>query len=303
MLEENFVPAENTSALDDADWSDVLQTNEEGIENDEIDENEDDDDFEFDEDDDDDDFDDEEEDDFDDEDEEDEDEDDDFEEDEDDEEEIDYEEPKKRVQTKEENAYYAELRRQKQFEERLQQTNEYRITQMLANQYGITPEEVLAQLEKAQIAREAQQQGVPVHVMERIQQQERQAQYLQDQIQRMEFERWYSEREYEAQEILERYNGVLTQEDVNDTLSFMLNQLGTTTLGLDQAVRLLHGDKLESHLKRVAKQEALAEFSGRKNAPLPSHGVKTAHVDGLTDEERYIAKQLGMSEKQYAQYK
>lgn len=217
------------------------------------------------------------------------------------------EEPSDYVQTPEENAYYAEQRRQQQLQEKvqaeLQQSTEYQIVKMLSDQYGVTPEEMYAQMQEAAMEKQAAEQGVSVEYLRRLQAAEQARVELEERLNRIEFENWYAQKQNEGQQVIESYNGIITEDDVQDAISFMLNDLGTTNMTIDKVVRLLHGDKLESELKRLAKQEALAEFSGRKASPLaPQSGKTQSTASSLTAEERYFAKKLGLSDDQYSKY-
>lgn len=217
----------------------------------------------------------------------------------------------KRVQTPEENAYYAELRRQQQLEQRiqeelqkrLQQTPEYQIAQFLSQQYGMPPEELYQRMQEAALQKQAEEQGVPIEVLKQLKEYEQRQQELEQKLIQFEFNNWYNEKMMEAQAVKEKYNGIITDEDINQAIIYMLDELGTTKLPLDKAVRLVHGDKIEEHLLKMSKQEALAEVSGRKPSPLAPQNVNTPPVTQLTPEEKYIAKQMGISEEDYLKYK
>jgi phage I-like protein len=84
----------------------------------------------------------------------------------------------------------------------------------------------------------------------------------------------------------------------------MLNDLKRTDLPLENAVFALHGAKILGGLKNTAKNEALAEVSGRKKSPLPVKGGKSQNdTVSLSDEERYVAKKLGLTDKEYSKWK
>ena len=216
--------------------------------------------------------------------------------------------PEKRVQTPEENARFAEMRRQKQAEERakelLKQTPEYQLAQFLAQQYGMTPEQLLAKVQEAVLQRQAQQMGVPIEVLKQIEEERRARQELEQRLAQTEFQNWYSQKQAEMAQLKSKFSGVLTDEDLQSALMYQLETLKNPNLSLEQVVYAVHGEKIAEHLRKIAKQEALAEISGRKQGPLPPQSTKSAPADyGLTEEEKYVARKLGLTEAEYAKFK
>lgn len=224
------------------------------------------------------------------------------------------EEPEKPTQTPEENAFYAEQRRQKQalekqqeidrmLEERMKQSPEYQVAQALAKQYGLTPEQMQQQLKEAELKREADQQGVPMEFLKQREADLQRIQAMEAKLTRTEFENWYSKQQSEAQKLQDQYKGVITEAEINESLVFMLNDLKNTNIPLEAVVRMKHGAKIEQHLMNLAKQEALAEISGRKPSPLAPQGGKSSQAEVLTPEERHVAQMMGISEKDYLKYR
>lgn len=216
--------------------------------------------------------------------------------------------PEKRVQTPEENARFAEMRRQRQAEERakelLKQTPEYQLAQLLAQQYGMTPEQLLAKVQEAVLQRQAQQMGVPIEVLKQIEEERRARQELEKRLVQTEFQNWYSQKQAEMAQLKSKFSGVLTDEDLQSALMYQLETLKNPNLPLEQVVYAVHGGKITEHLRKIAKQEALAEISGRKQGPLPLQSAKSAPADyGLTEEEKYVARKLGLTEAEYAKFK
>lgn len=220
-------------------------------------------------------------------------------------EEVDTPEPQKK-QSKEENAYYAEKRRQEQVErqlqERLKQSKEYQTTKMLAEMYGVPQEELYDRLYEAKITKEAKEKNVPVEYLREREELRQQQQSLQEQLQQLMFQQWQSRIDSEKQQLKQRFN-MLSDVDLDDAASYMLETLGRTDIPLEQAAFALHGSKILGGLKDTAKNEALAEMSGRKKSPLPVKGGKANDAVVLSDEERYIAKKLGMTDKEYSKWK
>lgn len=217
------------------------------------------------------------------------------------------------VQTPEENAFYAEQRRQQQelqrqqeleqqFMEKAQETPEYQVAQLLASQYGMPVDQMLQQLQESQLEQQAQTQGVPVEFLRQQQETQRQMETLQNQLKQMEFENWMAKQEAEAVQIKADYP-FLTEAEINEARHFMLNDLKTTAMPLSQAVFAKHQAKITSHLKEQAKQEALAEISGRKSNGTAPNVSQSSPESQLSQEERAMAKALGISEKDYLKYK
>jgi len=216
-------------------------------------------------------------------------------------------EEQKRKQSREENARFAEQRRQQQLEQtvqdRLRQSKEYQTSKLLAEMYGVPESELYDKLYEAKLAQEAKKQNVPVEFVRERDELRKQQEELQEQIQNIKFQQWQARIDGEKAELKRQFNN-LTDTDLDDAAFYMLDTLGRTDLPLQQAVFALHGHKLLGTLKEVAKNEALAEVSGRKKSPLPA-GVGKApdSAPSLTNEERYIAKKLGLTDKEYSKWK
>lgn len=211
------------------------------------------------------------------------------------------------AQTKEQNSYYAERRRQEQIDkavqEKLRQTREFQTTQLLSEMYGVPQDQLYDQLYEAKLAREAQEQNVPVEYLKEREQLRQQQQSLQEQLHSMMFQQWQGRVETEKAQLKSQFN-MLTDDDLESAAYYMLNDLKRTDLPLENAVFALHGAKILGGLKNTAKNEALAEVSGRKKSPLPVKGGKTQTDSvSLSDEERYVAKKFGLTDKEYYKWK
>lgn len=216
------------------------------------------------------------------------------------------EEPQPQKQTKEQNAYYAEKRRQEQLDrtvqERLRQTKEYQTTQLLSEMYGVPQDELYDQLYEAKLAKEAQAQNVPVEFVKEREELRKQQQQLQDQLHTIMFQQWQSRVETEKANLKAQFN-MLSDADLDSAAYYMLNDLKRTDLPLENAVFALHGAKILGGLKNTATNEALAEVSGRKRSPLPVKGGKPSGTVSLSDEERHVARKLGLTDKEYSKWK
>jgi hypothetical protein len=213
-------------------------------------------------------------------------------------------------QSSEQNAYYAEQRRQNLIEQRVQeelerqrqQAPEFQMAQMLSNMYGMPVEQLYEQLQEAAIAKQAEEQGIPVEVMRQLSQYEQSQKTLQEKVNQMEFLNWKSRIDKESEQLGQQFP-MLSADELHDAKLYLLDTLQNPEFPLQQAVFALHGDKITNSLKEAAKQEALAEISGRKKGGLPPQSMKTSDTVNLTEEERYVAKMMGMSEADYIKYK
>jgi hypothetical protein len=217
------------------------------------------------------------------------------------------EEEPKQVQSREANARFAEQRRQQQLEQQLQdrlhQSKEFQTTQLLAEMYGVPQDELYDKLYEAKLSREAQEQNVPVEYLKEREQLRQQQQSLQEQLNSLMFQQWQGRVDTEKAQLKSQFN-MLTDDDLESAAYYMLNDLKRTDLPLENAVFALHGAKILGGLKNTAKNEALAEVSGRKKSPLPVKGGKTQTDSvSLSDEERYVAKKFGLTDKEYYKWK
>lgn len=219
--------------------------------------------------------------------------------------ELESEEPKK--QSREENARFAEQRRQQQLEqqlqERLQQSKEFQTAKLLSEMYGVPQEQLYDKLYEAKLTQEAKKQNVPVEYLREREQLRQQQQQLQDQLHTIMFQQWQTRMDAEKAQLKSQFN-MLSEDDLETASYYMLNDLKRTDLPLENAVFALHGAKILGGLKNTAKNEALAEISGRKKSPLPVKGGKSQNdTVSLSDEEQYVAKKLGLTDKEYLKWK
>ena len=213
-------------------------------------------------------------------------------------------------QTAEQNAYYAEQRRQKLVEERVQQElqrlkqelPEFQLAQTLSNMYGVPVNELYQQLKEKEMEQQAEQRGIPVDVMRQINAYEQQQMQLQEQLYTMQFQSWQNRVNDESKNLQTQYP-MLDVNDIEQAKFYLLDTLKNPEIPLQNAVFALHGDKIANSLKELAKQEALAEISGRKKGGLPPQSMKSSDTPTLTEEERYIAKMMGINESEYIKYK
>lgn len=207
----------------------------------------------------------------------------------------------------EENARNAERRRQEEAqrnEQILKQSQEYQIVQQLAQLSGRSPEQLIAELQEAQLRKAAVAEGVPLEVARRIQQAEQASQATQARLQQLEFDAWNHRTEQKSQELKAAYP-MLDDNDLLAAKTYILQTLKNVDVPLEDAVFALHGKKIAEGERERARNEALAEISGRKKAsgvPATS-GKATKHSSGLTDLERAAARATGLTDEEYARYK
>lgn len=210
--------------------------------------------------------------------------------------------PEKKVQSKEENAKFAEQRRQAQLQKQLQESPEYKLAQRLANRYGVTVEQALQQLEEAEMQSQAEKEGVPVEVLKRQRELEQRIEQQELEFKRIQFESWQRRVDSEK-EAVKKDMAFLSDEDIDQAVVYMLDKVKNPDLPLEEAVYAVHGKKIAQSLRDQAKQDALAEISGRTKSPLAPQGGKPNPTNSLTTEEKYVARQMGISEKDYLKYK
>ena len=226
-------------------------------------------------------------------------------------------EPEKKVQTPEENARFAEERRERQAEERAQKALEklkendpaFQAAKLLEELYGAPISQIQAQLQRARMEQIAQREQIPVEAVERIENEKRATEQAQreaaqagQELVQIQFAAWEARMGQEGSQLKQQY-AVLSDEDLESAKSYILNTARNPNLPLEQAVMAVHGAKITEAIKQNAKTEALAEISGRKQAPIPPQGGKPAAAATLTDTEKYFAKQMGLTEEEYIKWR
>jgi len=225
----------------------------------------------------------------------------------------------KRVQTPEENAHFAEQRRQREAaiaEKALKNSQEYQIIQTLAQMSGKTPEQMMQELRMAQVQAELQRQNpgitpeqaqlaAPQVIAERqrAEQAEARLRETEEADIQLKFQQWESRMALETNTIKTNHP-YITDEEITQARGYMLTVLKNPNVPLEQALYALHGPKILEEQKKLMRTEALAEISGRKGkGPLPPQGGSKSDTEVLTADERFAAKMLGISEKDYLKNK
>jgi hypothetical protein len=228
-------------------------------------------------------------------------------------------EPEKPKQTPEENARYAEQRRQQQVEKRVQDElarlrNEdpaFKLAKTLENLYGMPVDQIANQIEQARIAKEAEDRNVPVAQVQQeytdkaqVEQEKVEIQSVKDENVNLQFQLWQNRLATEELELRKAPElASLTPDEIEQARNYMLQVMQNPNAKLEEAVYAVHGRKIAENLRTIARNDALAEISGRNKGGLPPQGGKSAQTPTLTDDERYVAKQLGLSEDEYLKWK
>lgn len=226
--------------------------------------------------------------------------------------------PEKKVQTPEENAQFAEQRRNQQVEKRVQdeltklKQNDpaFKIAQMMEKMYGLPMDQIQTRIEQAMIEEEAKVRNVPVAVVQTEHDQQRVAETAQltqtqtaEELTMAQFQLWNYRVDAEAVPLKQELS-MLTDDDLLVAKQYMLDVLKNPNVPLEQAVYAVHGAKIKTAIQNIAKQDALAEVSGRTANSLPPTGGKQQAAVTLTDDEKWAAKHVfKMSEEEYAKYK
>jgi hypothetical protein len=212
-------------------------------------------------------------------------------------------------QSAEENAKFAEARRQKAIDDRVQaelkrlqeESPEFKMAKTLSEMYNQPVEVIYQQLEEARIAKQAEQMKVPVEYLKQLETEKQERLKLAEQLNQLQFEAWTNRMAQEETQLKTEYP-MLTDDDMIEAKTFLLQRIGRDA-PLDQAVNALFGKKIIQSLKQSTKNETLAELSGRKKGALPPQGGKAAQSFDLSADELYIAKQMKMTPEEYHKYK
>lgn len=222
-----------------------------------------------------------------------------------------YEEPpSKKKQTPEENAKFAEMRRQSIIDQRVREelekakanSVEYKTTQLLAQMYGVSPEQLYKQIEDARVTQQAEEQGIPIEVARSLEQYRSELGTYQEKLKQLEFQSWSSKVDSQANELKKQFP-MLTDDDIYDSKVYLLETIRNPNMPLEQAVFALHGAKITNSYRSNVRNEVLAEVSGRKKGALPPQTRKASTAQSLSQDEVLAAKALGVSIDDYLKFK
>jgi hypothetical protein len=232
-----------------------------------------------------------------------EDEEDDLDEEEDDDEEED-EEPQ--GQSKEDNAKFAARRRQQELEARVQEqlksSPEYKIAQKLAKQFGKPIDQILTELDDADIQSEAEQRQVTPEQVRKERERDERADRLEQENNQLKFQYWQTQIQLDTSKLLTDYP-MLTQVDMDKAVDYILNVAKNVELPLEDAMFAVHGKKITKAMAKQTVQDDLATQSGRKRkTPLVPNNSKSSQSKSLSADEQYIARQFGMTDDEYRKF-
>jgi rRNA-processing protein FCF1 len=219
--------------------------------------------------------------------------------------------PVKKVQTPEENARFAEQRRQSVIDQRVKEeldrlksdSLEFKTTQLLAQMYNVTPEQLYKQIEDARLKQEADKQGIPIEVAKSLEQYKNELGSYQQKLQQLEFQSWASRVDAQEAQLKQNYP-MLTDDDLHSSKVYLLETIRNPDMPLEQAVFALHGAKITNTFKDNIRNEVLAEMAGRKKGSLPPQSnSKASPPKTLSQDEILAARALGISQEDYLQYK
>lgn len=221
------------------------------------------------------------------------------------------EEPVKQKQSKEQNAEFARKRREAEAKQRAeaelerlkQESPEFKLAQMLSEQYGQPPEVIMEQIKEAQLKKEAQEQKVPVEILRKQRAEEERANRLEQEISMLKFQNWQTQIKADGTRLMGEYK-MLTEDDMEAATNYILNVAKNVDMPLEDAVFAIHGKKIVQSLAKGEVQENLAKQVGRaKKTPLAPNNGKPPKVVALSAQERQMARAFNMTDEEYAKYK
>ncbi len=205
-----------------------------------------------------------------------------------------------------ENAVNAERRRQaeqRKLDEYRQNLPEHQLLNQLAQERGISTDQLISEIQETMIAQQAARQGIPVEVAKQLQAANQRLQELENQTALREYQDWENRISSEASSLKSAYP-FLNDADIDSAKDLLLNKWRNVEAPLEQAVFALHGKKILEQGQQSSRTETLAEVSGRKSkSGVPLNAGKPSDTQVLTEEERYIARQMGISEEVYLKNK
>jgi hypothetical protein len=235
-----------------------------------------------------------------------------YEDDEEADEDEDDDEDEPKVQSKEDNAKFAAQRRQQELESRVQaeldklkkESPEFKLAQQLSKQFGKSPEEIMAEMQEEDLKREAEATKIPIERLRQERETADKVNQLEAQLNELRYQAWQTQINSDKQALQTKYP-MLTGEDMDNAVDYILTTLQNVEVPLEQAVYSLHGQKIIEALADQKVQENLAKDSGRKRkTPLAPNTTKKAQkLTNLTADEKYAAKVFGMTEDEYEKYK
>ncbi|MER2006286.1 MAG: hypothetical protein ABS939_02440 [Psychrobacillus sp.] len=182
------------------------------------------------------------------------------------------------------NAAFAQLRR-----ERDEAAKQAEFIRKLAEENGMTVEDLQKQYEESRLQKESEQKGVPVDVLQRLQQLENENSQVKSQMQAKMFNE-------QVTSTLQKYNG--SDENFNNTIKYaqengLFEAMKVGAVSFEAAYKLAHMDSMLEDAKKSAVQEDLSKRKQRQQeAPLANGAGATPDDPTLDDLVKADAKAL-----------
>lgn len=223
-----------------------------------------------------------------------------------DDEDDDEEEEEPQGQSKEDNAKFAARRRQQELDARVQEqlknSPEYKIAQKLAKQFGKPIDQILTELDDADIQEEAEKRQVTPETVRRERETIERADRLEQENSQLKFQYWQNQIQQDTTKLLTEYP-MLNQVDMDKAVDYILNVAKNVELPLEDAMFAVHGKKITKAMAKQTVQDDLATQSGRKRkTPLVPNNSKSSQSKALSADEQYIARQFGMTDDEYRKF-
>lgn len=166
-------------------------------------------------------------------------------------------------QDSKQNQAFARMRKELESEKKLSS-----FVKQIAEQQGVSPEELMNAYEERRLEAEAKEQNVPVDVLKRIRSLEEENTTAKKQAFNERFNR-------EVSEVQNKYN--LDQEGMDEVFRFMAengyaNQDGTTNISFEDAYILSNKDSFLEKAKEDGRQEYLKEKKKKQQKAAPDTG-------------------------------
>lgn len=161
---------------------------------------------------------------------------------------------------------------------------------------GLTEEQFFKQLEQVELQQQAQQMGVSPEIARQIQESQRAAEMARQQALEMKYA-------IEEQQLIQNPMYKEVYDKVKDEIREFANKTGTS---LEQALWAIKGKELAEYQTKMTEHRVQHnyQYKQQRNTVENEGGAKTPNNPGasLSDYERRIAQEMGMSPDEYALY-
>lgn len=177
------------------------------------------------------------------------------------------------------NRAFADLRRQAQENEKYA-----KFVQQIADQNGLKPEDVMQRFEEQRLAKEAEEQNVPVDVLKRLNELETQNQQLSE-------SRLAERFDSQVNSVRDKYQA--SDQELQETFKYMAdNGLDPrqSNVSFEAAYKMAHMDSIIEKQVQASRQKDLEEKQKRQSSSALPGGNSVSQSDEITDE--FIDQQL-----------